>query len=179
MGKKKTAGQDTKAVKSDPTAGEKSGNSKSRSSLKDEETGFLVEAAINIESSARKVGKKAGEVTEKLGDQAAEIAGKVFDTIKKGVTESYETSSRAIEDLAGKAGDYLKKFETSVEMRKLREKKDQLSEKLGGQIYTVSRKKNISIEKMLSDKSIQPLLQEMIVLHKEILKLGRKMSASK
>ena len=179
MDKKKTAGGKQNKVQSDSPGGKKNEESKSTSARKDEETGFLVEAAINIESGARKVSKKAGEVAEKLGDQTAEIAGKVFDTIKKGVAESYETSSRAIEDLAGKAGDYLKKFETSVEMRKLREKKDQLSEQLGGQIYTVSRKKNISIEKMFSDKSVQPLLQEMVVLHKEILKLGRKMSANK
>jgi hypothetical protein len=171
--KSETGGTSKRAV----TAG--NAKEKKRSSRKDEETGFLVDAALNIESSAREVSKKAGKVAEKIGDQTTEIAGKVLEKLKKGATETYEAGSKAFEDLSNKATEYLETYENSVEMRRLREKKNELAEQLGHQVYTVYKQKKINVESLLSEKEIDPLVQDMNAVHKEIVKLGRKISQKK
>lgn len=164
----------------------KSGKSKNRQSQSksklagnkydkvNDENGILVEAAKKIETGAKVIGEKAVNVSEKISEQTVEIAETIYDKFKKGVSDAYDVSSKTMGDVGKKAGKYLKKYEDTVEMKKLKNDRNLKMQELGSHIFILYKSKSQDIEELMTDVESQRILNELQVLNKEIVKIGRK-----
>jgi hypothetical protein len=136
--------------------------------------GVLVETARKVETGARLIGDKTVEVVEKVSDQTTEIAEIAYDKLKKGVSDAYDKSSKTMSEMSKKAGKYVKKYEDSVEMKKLSHHRDAKMQELGAHIYALYNSKSKDIEKLLLYEDSKKLLSELEMLNKEVVKLGRR-----
>ena len=139
-----------------------------------EEDGILVDAARKIETGAKAFGVKAADVAEKVSDQTTEITEIVYDKLKKSVTDAYDVSSKTISDMSQKAGKYIKKYEDTVEMKKLSHDRNKKMQELGSHIFSLYKLKSQDIGKLLENEESQKILKELENLNKEIVKIGRK-----
>jgi hypothetical protein len=139
-----------------------------------DENGILVEAAKKIETGARVIGGKAVDVSEKISEQTVEIAETIYDKFKKGVSDAYDVSSKTMGDMSKKAGKYLKKYENTVEMKKLQNDRNMKMQELGTHIFTLYKSKSLDIGELITEIESQKILNELQVLNKEIIKIGRK-----
>ena len=140
----------------------------------DEETGVLVEAAKKIESGAKVFGKKASKVAEKVSEQTTELAEITIGKLKKGVSDAYDLSSKTVSDMSKKAGKYVKKYEDTLEMKKLSHDRDKKMQALGEHISALYKSKSKDVKGLFTHEVSVTLLKELELLDKEIVKLGRK-----
>jgi hypothetical protein len=140
----------------------------------DDETGVLVEAAKKIESGAKVLGKRASKVAEKVSEQTTEIAEVTFGKLKKGVSDAYDLSSKTVSDMSKKAGKYVKKYEDTIEMKKLSHDRNKKMQALGEHIFTLYKSKSKDVDELFTNKVSLKILNELEVLNKEIVRIGRK-----
>jgi len=153
----------------------KTSNSKRNKDVKvNNEDGVLVDTARRVETSARLIGDKTVEVVEKVADQTTEIAEVALDKLKKGVSDAFDRSSKAMSEMSKKAGRYIKKYEDTVEMKKLSHDRDLKMQELGTHIFNIYTSKPQDIEQLLMNDESQRLLNDLELLNKEIVKLGRR-----
>lgn len=144
-----------------------------------EDTSLILEAVDSIEASAKVVGERASDVATKIADKSSKLAGDIFEKVRKGVSEAYEASAKAVDELGKTAQGYLDKYESTMEMRKLSEKRKKAATELGKQIYSKYKlKKKTPIELMQADE-VKALISEITKLDKEIIKLGKKIDKMK
>ena len=168
---KKTAVQSSKKPKSTikkPTS----------KKVKDDTT-FIRETAENIEAGIKVVGNKASDVAEKISDKTSKIASDLYDKVKKGVTEAYEFSSKAVDELGKSAQVYIDKYETSIEMRKLRDQRNKIATELGEKVYADLKNKKIEFKNVVEDSEIKEKIIEITKLDKVIIKVGKKIESTK
>lgn len=144
-----------------------------------EETTFIKETTENIEAGIKVVGDKASDVADIITDKTSKIAGDLYDKIKKGVTEAYEFSSKAVEELGKSAQVYIEKYETSMEMRKLRDQRNKLAAELGKMVYVELKKKKIDAGSLVEDTAVKEKILDITKLDKDIVKLGKKIESAK
>lgn len=175
-----------KASSNQKPEGSKSGESKNsqsqnkskstgnkRGKVKDDD-GILVETARKIETGTKVIGEKAADVAEKVSEQTSEIAEIVYDKFKKSVSDAYDVSSKTISDMSKKAGKYIKKYEDTVEMKKLNTDRNMKLQELGTHICTLYNSKSQDIKELLADDESQKILKDLEILNKDIVKIGRK-----
>lgn len=133
----------------------------------------MVEAARKIESGAKSIGEKTVDAVEKVTDQTTEIAELAYDTIKKQVSVTYDTSTKTLTDVSKKAGKYIKKYENTIEMKKLSHDKDKKMQGFGNHIYNLYKVNPKDVSQWLAEGKSQEFLKELEILHKDIIKLGR------
>jgi hypothetical protein len=138
------------------------------------EDGVLVETARRVETSARLLGDKTVEVVEKVSDQTTEIAEIALDKLKKGVSDAFERGSKTMSDMGKKAGKYVKKYEDTLEMKKLSHDRNKKMEELGSHIFNKYKSKTKNIAELINDEESQRLLSDIELLNKEVVKLGRR-----
>ena len=136
--------------------------------------GALVETARKVETSARIVGDKTYEVVEKVSDQTTEIAEMAFDKIKKGVSDAVDISTKTMSEMSKKASKYIKKYENTIEMRKIIHERNDKFQELGTYLFNLYQAGSQNINELLSDDEAQRLLAELDLINKNIVKLGRK-----
>jgi hypothetical protein len=138
------------------------------------EDGALVETARKVETGARLIGDKTVEVVEKVSDQTTQIAEIAYDKLKKGVSGAYDKSSKKMSDMSKKAGKYVKKYEDTIEMKKLSHARDAKMRELGTHIFTLYKSKSRDIKDLLLDDDSKKILGNLEILNKEVVKLGRR-----
>lgn len=139
-----------------------------------DENGALVEVAKKIESKAKILSKKTSVVAEKVSDQTTEIAGIAYGKLKKGVSEAYQVSSKKMSDMSKKAAKYVKKYEDTIEMKKLNHDRNIKMQELGSHIFNHYKSKSLTLTELMENDKSQKILSELEVLNKEIVKLGKK-----
>jgi hypothetical protein len=139
-----------------------------------DEDGALVETARKVETSARLIGDKTVEVVEKVSDQTTEIAEIAYDKLKRGVSDAYDKSTKTMNEISKKAGKYIKKYEDTLEMKKLSHERNAKMQELGEHIFTLSKSKSQDITELLNNDDSQRILSELEILNKEVVKLGRR-----
>lgn len=156
---KSTTGQKPKQNKSEKM---KKVSSKNDSKARDlegksviDENGVLVETARKVETGARIIGDKTVEVVEKVSDQTTEIAEVAYEKIKKGVSDAYDKSSKTMNEMGKKAGKYIKKYEDTIEMKKLSHGRNKKMQELGAHFYTLYKSKAQPIDDLFSNGDLQ------------------------
>ena len=125
------------------------------------------------------MGDKASDVAEKITDKTSKIASDLYDKIKKGVTEAYEFSSKAVDEMGKSAQVYIDKYETSMEMRKLRDKRNKFAAELGKKVYAEFKNKKIDVSNLVENNEIKEKINEITKLDKDIIKLGKTIESAK
>ena len=131
--------------------------------VKDED-GILVEAARKIETGAKVFGDKAVDVADKLTEQTSEFAEIGYDKLKKGVADAYDVSSKTISDMSKKAVKYVKKYEDTVEMKKLSNDRNIKMQELGTHIFTLHKSKSQDIKELLADEESQKIISDLVTI---------------
>jgi hypothetical protein len=139
-----------------------------------DENGVLVETARKVETGARIIGDKTVEVVEKVSDQTTQIVEITYDKLKKGVSDAYDKSSKTMGGMSKKAGKYIKKYEDTIEMKKLSHERNAKMQELGEHIFTLSKSKSQDIDELLNNEDSRKKLSELEILNKEVVKLGRR-----
>jgi len=127
-------------------------------------TGALVQAARAIEEGAKLVGEKAPV-----------IASIVFHSIKKGVSVAYGASSTLVGGAYHAANDYADKYKHKIEVKKLRAQREATSSRLGSIIYSRIVIDEEPPQKAFSDEEITSLLQQILDLDNEVVKIGEEL----
>jgi len=143
------------------------------------EDGILVDTARKIETGAKVVSEKATDMAEKVSDQTTEIAEIVYDKFKKGVSDAYDVGSKTVGDISKKAVKYIKKYEDNIEMNKLKQKRNKKMQELGTHIFTLYHSKSQNLQQTLSTDESQKILNELEVLNKKIIKIGKQYKKKK
>jgi hypothetical protein len=138
------------------------------------ENGVLVETARKVETGARIIGDKTVEVVEKVSDQTTQIAEVAYDKLKKSVSDAYDKSSKTMTEMSKKAGKYVKKYEDTIEMKKLSNDKNIKMQELGTHVFALYKSKSRDIKELLINNDSKKILGELEILNKEIVKLGRR-----
>jgi hypothetical protein len=169
----KPAGSESVKSKNSQSQNKSESTGNKHDKVKDE-NGILVDAARKIESGAKVVGEKAADVAEKISEQTSEIAEIVYDKFKKGVSDAYDVSSKTMSDMSKKAVKYIKKYEDTVEMKKLSHDRNNKMQALGTHIFTLYKSKSQDLRELLLDEESQKILRDLEILNKDIVKIGRK-----
>ncbi|MFC2088400.1 hypothetical protein ACFLSX_02280, partial [Calditrichota bacterium] len=128
------------------------------STSQEKEYGFLVEAAKNIEASVETVGEKFSEVAEKT----IETAGGLYQTMKNGLSSTYDAGSKVVDDISQSAQNYIEKYKQNIEMKKLSDERDRLSMKLGREFFTQFKtNKEENVQLLLKKEEISNLIIEL------------------
>lgn len=173
--KSKTVKGTARTVKSPKKVTKKAVKSKK---VKDD-TSFILEATENIEAGAKVVGEKASDIAGKLADMSSQLAEEIYDKIKKGVSEAYDAGSKAVDELGKTTQEYIAKFENTMEMRKLRDKRNRIVNDLGSSLFTTYKSRRVLPEEILKIANIEALFKELKKLDKSIVELGKKLEKKK
>jgi hypothetical protein len=169
----KSEGGKSGKIKNDQSQKESKSTDNKGDKVKDK-NGILVEAARKIESGAKVIGEKTADVSEKVSAQTSEIAEKVLDKFKKSVSEAYDVSFKTISDMSKKAVKYINKYENTVEMKKLSNDRNMKMQELGTHFFNLYKSKSQDIRELLANDESQRILNDLELLNKDIIKLGRK-----
>jgi hypothetical protein len=137
----------------------------------EEEHGFLTEAAENIEAGAEVVGEKVSQIAQKT----AEVAGEVFEAVKKGFSTAYDTGAKVVDEITHTAHEYAEKYKHNVEVKRLSEERDRLIAGLGLITFVKHKIKKAAPRKLLEEKEILDLIKEIEKLDREIVKIGKEL----
>ena len=138
------------------------------------EEGVLVDTARKIEKSAKKISEKATDVVEKVSDQTTEVAEIVYDKVSKGVSDAYHTSTKTMGDMSKKAVKYIEKYENRLEIKKLSHARDVKMQELGTHIFNLHKSKSVGIDKLVGHDTSQSMINDIELLNREIVAMGRK-----
>lgn len=141
----------------------------------EEEHGFLTEAAANIEAGAEAVGERVSEVA----DKTAEVAGEVYDAVKKRLSIAYGAGAKVVDEITHTAQGYIEKYQHNMEVKKLSEERNKLTAQLGLTTFVKYKMKQDDPKKLLEEKEILDLIKEIEELDKEIVKIGKKLEKEK
>jgi hypothetical protein len=144
-----------------------------------DDTSFILEATENIEAGAKVVGEKASDIAGKLADISSQLAEEIYDKIKKGVSEAYDTGSKAVDELGKTTQEYIARFENTMEMRKLRDKRNRIVNDLGSSLFMTYKSRRVLPEELLKITNIESLFKELKKLDKSIVELGKKLEKKK
>lgn len=147
-----------------------------RSTIPEEKHGKLTEAAQNIEAGIEVAGDK---ITE-LAGKTAETAGELYQVLKNKISSTYDSSAKIVDDLNQSAQEYIEKYKQNLEIKRLTDDREQLTQKLGTEFFSkhkLHKEENPDI--ILKNKVIQELLVEIENLDKKIVKIGKKLETSK
>jgi hypothetical protein len=153
----------------------KSAKMKQPEAVRPREGGILVEAAYNVEESAKKMSKKASKFAEK----GTAVAGEFYEKIREGLTDVYEFGIKLADEISQNAQVYIEKYKNSTEMKKLIEEKNKLFIKLGSLIYLRSKMRSVKSEDILKDNGVTFLVNEIEKKNKDIIKVGKKLEGEK
>lgn len=146
------------------------------STIPEEKHGKLTEAAQNIEAGIEVAGDKITEFTGKT----AETAGELYQVLKNKISSTYDSSAKIVDDLNQSAQNYIEKYKQNLEIKRLTDDREQLTQKLGTEFfskYKSHKEENPGL--ILKNKVIQELLFEIENLDKKIVKIGKKLETSK
>lgn len=126
------------------------------------------ETLENLEEGARAVGEKTSI-----------IAGQVFEKIKQGVSQAYQTGSKVVGELSDTASDYAEQYKTSAEIKKLNSTKNGHIAELGAHFYNESRKQNANWDSVAGSELATNLFQQIASLEEQIIEVGKRLDAGK
>ncbi len=138
-----------------------------------DDTGILVEAALNIEAGAKTVSKYASDVAKDVADRTSHVAEEVIKRTKKGIRDVYEIGGKAVDDLQHTAQEYIDRFNNSVEIKKASAERQKLVTNLGNLVFTKYQHKKIKNENLFEEEQFVNLIKEIHTLDKKIVELGK------
>ncbi len=135
----------------------------------------LADVTENIEAGARIVGEKTTEIISDLAGVTSQVAGTVFESFKKGVTDAYEAGSKMVGSFSDTAHDYVEKYNYHREVKKLIEEQNALYKNLGVFIYEKSKASRTTLETSFGENEVKALLKSIEIKESEIVKLGQEL----
>lgn len=103
----------------------------------------------------------------------------VFEKIKERATKVYASSSKMVDEITQTAHEYAERYQHNVEMKKLGEKRDVITAKLGMTAFEQFKSSNKLPDKFLNREDITSQIKEIEKLDKQIVKIGKKLEKSK
>lgn len=132
------------------------------------EKSSFIETVENIETGAKVVGEKASE-----------IAGGIFQKVKKGVSAAFDAGSKIVEGIYKTSNEYIEIYKEKNEMKKLTSVRDDLLTKLGSMIYLERIVKKTALEKIFDEEHISDLFDEIERIDSDIINLGKELDKEK
>jgi len=143
------------------------GRSKSRKTSRGEQTNTQKEQAFWEETK-----ENISEGAKIVGDMFSEYSEKFMSTLKDKTLEAYKFSSELTLETVQKAQQTIDEYRDRFEVKKLSEKRDALSAKLGLHFYhTIKGNDGHLPENYMKDKSVTSLLQKIESVDAEIIDL--------
>ena len=169
---KKSTKKETKKI---TTLNSPKSEEKKTSPPPEKQNGYSSEAAENIDSGAEVVEEGISQVAKKT----AEVAGNVFDTIKKGFSRAYKLGTEVVDEITQTAHEYTEKYKHNMEVKKLTDERDKLIAQLGLTTFVKYKMKESTPQKLLEEKEILDLIRETEKLDRKIVKIGKKLEKGK
>lgn len=161
--KKTTAkSAETKNQKSKP----ESKQNKESASDKSKEAGFWDDAKDSVSEGAKIIGDEAKNLRQKIASYSEVIYGKIKDNTQEVIKYGLDLTSEGV----NKAQEAAEQLKDDYEVRKLNNKKKEVSTQLGMKFYlSVKNNDNKLPENLMKDKEILSLIKELEEIDKEIL----------
>jgi hypothetical protein len=140
-----------------------------------DDTGILVEAALNIEAGARTVSKYASDVVKDVADRTSQVAEEVIKKTKKGIRDVYDIGGKAVEDLQNSAQEYIDRFNNSADMKKAGAARQKLVTNFGNLVFAKYQDKKFKNENLFGEEQLVNLIKEIQTVDKKIVELGKKL----
>lgn len=144
-----------------------------KTSDKSRDKSFLVDAAENIDAGTKLVKDKTAELASDIAKKAAGFKDTLFDKVKKGVSDAYEASSKAVEELTETAQEYADKYKHKIEINKLKAKQDKQYTRLGTLIFDKYKVVGITADKLFKEEDIKELINEIENTAEQIVEQGK------
>jgi cell fate (sporulation/competence/biofilm development) regulator YlbF (YheA/YmcA/DUF963 family) len=145
----------------------------------EEDKGFLVDAAENIEEGVRIVSDRAADLANEIAGKTSEIAGEVFTKLHSGISQIYTKGSKVVSDATDLAQDYIKKYNDRKELKELSVSQDKLYSDLGAIVSAKYKEIKSDPNVLAKDAEVSTLINEIRALQKEIVSLGKKLDVTK
>lgn len=136
---------------------------------KNQEQGFWDEAKENVTEGAKIIGEEAKHWGEQFAKYSESIFGKIKDNTNDVIKYGLDLTSEGVH----KAQEMAEQLKDDFEIRKLNNKKKEVSTQLGMKFYlAVKNNDNEVPDNLMKDKEIVSLLKELEQIDKEIIKLS-------
>jgi len=133
------------------------------------EHGFWGEAKENVTEGAKIIGDEAKHWGEQFAKYSESIFGKIKDNTNEVIKYGLDLTSEGVH----KAQDTAEQLKDDYEIRKLNNKKKEVSTQLGMKFYLAVKNNNNEVpENLMKDKEIVSLIKELEEFDKEIIKLS-------
>ncbi len=136
---------------------------------KTKESAFLDDAKENVSEGAKILGKEAKFLSKKLASYSEIIFGKIKDNTKDAFKYGLDLTNEGVH----RAQEMAEDLKDDFEVRKLNNKKKEVSTQLGIKFYLEIKNNDNKIpDNLIKNKEVLSLLKELEDIDKEILKLS-------
>jgi hypothetical protein len=164
----------------------------SKQSKSEEKDPALKSSESTAEKSASAGEEKPEDVNEKkektesdseakisqVAGKTSEMAGDVLDVLKKGLSQAYEAGVKVVDEITQTAHEYAEKYKHNMEVKNLTKKRDKFSAELGLITFNKYSKLNMAFERILEEKEVVGLIEEIEKIEREIVKVGKELEKS-
>lgn len=110
-----------------------------------------------------------------VGDKAPKVASFVIHKVRKGASVAYGTGSKIVRDAYRTSSEYADKYKHKAEMKRLKERRESVSARLGSEIYTRIVVDEETPDKLFLDQRITSLLDQIQKLDNDVVKIGKEL----
>jgi hypothetical protein len=159
-------------TKNEPPAGKEIAEDKiSSQEMHEQETIETPRATAEIE-------KEKGFLGD-VGEKATELTDMIVDKLKKGLSQVYEAGAKVVDELSQAAQEYVEKYKTESEIKKLKGEKDELMAQLGQSIFKHHLAGGGFAESFFNEKVMIDQFNQIEMLDKKIIEIGRQLDKRK
>lgn len=98
--------------------------------------------------------------------------------MKKGLSQAYEAGVKVVDEIAHTAQEYGEKYKHNMEVRKLTKERDKISAELGLITFNKFSKMNMAFEKIVEEREVINLIEQVEKIGKEIVRIGKELERS-
>ena len=133
--------------------------------------------AINEESFTEKHKESFGDKATQFADKSAEVAEKIFENLKKGFSQAFDSGSKWAGELNKLSQEYAEKYNNYMEVSKLTKRKNRLTTEIGKIAYNLYKTDKKIPEEFLKQEKVIDLLEQINHLDNEIIQVGKKLDS--
>ena len=123
--------------------------------------------------------EKEKGILGEVGEKASELTDMIVDKLKKGLSQAYEAGAKVVDDLSQAAQEYVEKYKTETQIKKLKGEKDELMTQLGQSIFKHHRAGGGFAESFFNTKEMIDQFNQIEMLDKKIIETGRQLDKGK
>jgi hypothetical protein len=123
--------------------------------------------------------EKAKGILGEVGEKATELTDVIVDKLRKGLSQAYEAGAKVVDELSQAAQEYVEKYKTESEIKKLKGEKDELITQLGQSILRQHLAGDRFAESFFSKKEMIDQFNQIETLDMKIIETGRQLDRKK